>query len=58
LTSPQYLGLRPDSSSARTVVETLKQRCRLFGGEFVILWHNHVVADALEFDAYRDAVVR
>ena len=42
LTSPGYLGLNLTAAAAR--VSDLREECRRVGGEFVILWHNDVLA--------------
>ena len=56
MTSRQYMGLNPDSDQARQTVSRLKKQCVRFGGEFTILWHNHVLADRDQFSLYKYAI--
>jgi len=50
------LKLSPGSVAAKEVVTSLRANCKVFGGEFVILWHNNVLADPDEFALYRAAL--
>jgi hypothetical protein len=44
-----YLGA---TEKAMAYMEMLKERCRLFDGEFVVLWHNTRFLDKTEVDMY------
>lgn len=51
---PQYLGLDP--WEAWVLIDRLRERCRMFDGEFVMLWHNSQLVDQGETDLYRRLV--
>ena len=42
---------------ARQEIGRLKERCKLFGGDFTMLWHNSWLVDEHERELYRDVVV-
>ena len=50
LTHPDYMKMPLDSAAKNLVLE-LKRRCRLFGGDFAVLWHNSnlLTQDSKEF---------
>lgn len=50
----QYLGLDP--WEAWVLIDRLRTRCRLFDGEFSMLWHNSQLVDQGETDLYRRLV--
>lgn len=45
----QYMNLGA-TEKAPAYMEKLKERCRLFDGEFVLLWHNSRFLDNTEVD--------
>jgi len=51
---PQYLGLDP--WEAWVLIDRLRERCRLFDGEFAMLWHTSQLVDQGEIDLYRRLV--
>jgi hypothetical protein len=55
LTHRQYLGLDPASDEAINRIRALKDVCRQFQGEFVVLWHNDVLAGDYPWDLFREA---
>mgnify|MGYP006285131925 CR=1 FL=1 len=48
---PKYMGLVTSDEALQTFVD-LRERCRLFNGEFVFLWHNSSLTTAAERDLY------
>jgi hypothetical protein len=47
----QYLNLSPER--AQELAEQLLDRCRMYGGEFTLLWHNSQLMEAGERGLYR-----
>ncbi len=55
VTSDRYMGLGT-GTRAREYIEALKHRCRIFGGDFSVLWHNSAVDDSGCMELYRTAL--
>jgi hypothetical protein len=55
VTSDRYMGLGT-GAEAHEFVSTLKERCRLFEGDFAVLWHNNLLADSDSREFYKDLV--
>jgi hypothetical protein len=53
--SGRYMGLTFEQ--ARREIGRLKERCKLFGGDFTLLWHNSRLVDEHERELYRDVAV-
>ncbi len=51
LLEPRYLGL--DIDGAASLLQSLKEQCRRFGGDFVLLWHNDRFSRPEEVELYR-----
>jgi peptidoglycan/xylan/chitin deacetylase (PgdA/CDA1 family) len=51
-----YMKLSADAAIARTV--EIARRSMMYGGDFVLLWHNHSLASARERHLYRTLVQR
>ncbi len=51
----QYMGLGVGSEALR-VIETLKNNCKLFDGEFTLLWHNHLLIEPDAVELYKRAI--
>jgi hypothetical protein len=51
VTSDRYMGLGT-GPEAWELVSILKERCRLFDGDFTVLWHNNLLADAESREFY------
>lgn len=49
-----YMNLAPEE--AEREILKLKNRCRLFDGEFTLLWHNNMLVDERDRDLYRRVV--
>jgi hypothetical protein len=52
VTSERYMGLGVGSGAYEFVSE-LRERCRLFDGNFTLLWHNNLLSDAESKEFYR-----
>jgi hypothetical protein len=50
--SPQYMGIE-QPQRALQIMSDLKNTCRRFGGDFVLLWHNNHLASGYERELYR-----
>jgi peptidoglycan/xylan/chitin deacetylase (PgdA/CDA1 family) len=50
----RYMGLTFEQ--ARREIDRLKDRCKLFDGDFTLLWHNSRLVDERERELYRDVV--
>lgn len=51
----RYMNLG-HTDRTRDYMRTLKERCRMFGGEFVLLWHNTRFVEDVEVDIYRELI--
>jgi len=51
LISPKYMNLNYDD--AYDFITKCKQRCELFDGDFVILWHNNLVVEKVQKELYQ-----
>lgn len=49
----RYMGLGRNPDAALAAMLELKRRCAKFGGEFVLLWHNHRLEKPGERELYR-----
>jgi hypothetical protein len=56
INQPVYLGLEPTSEEALQTVLDLREQCRRFAGEFVVLWHHNVLAQPEQFRLYAAAI--
>lgn len=54
LIAEEYLGLAPDDAHAHVL--ELRERCRIVGGEFVILWHHPALSTPAHQDLYAAAL--
>lgn len=54
LLDPRYLGLRQEQAWER--LHTLRERCRLFQGDFSLLWHNSSLVSPAARALYRRAL--
>jgi hypothetical protein len=54
LTASKYMGL--GHQAALDHIATLKRACRIVDGEFVVLWHNDVLAEPHQWDLYTAAI--
>jgi peptidoglycan/xylan/chitin deacetylase (PgdA/CDA1 family) len=49
-----YMGLEIIGNAALQAMVTIKRRCRLFGGNFTILWHNTSLNTEIEWHLYQE----
>ena len=49
----RYMGLRYDIDRAYNYISNLKNVCRLFKGDFTLLWHNSRLVDPIEKELYK-----
>ncbi|WP_299403540.1 polysaccharide deacetylase family protein [Acaryochloris sp. IP29b_bin.148] len=49
----RYMGLSRNIEEAYNYICALKNTCRLFNGDFNLLWHNHRFKDLIERDLYQ-----
>jgi len=54
--SERYMGLGT-GSEAQEFVSALKARCRLFDGDFTVLWHNNLLADSESRELYAGLLI-
>ena len=52
----RYMNLGLDGHSSLQTMAKYKQRCRLFSGDFSLLWHNNRLVDPREANLYRAIV--
>jgi hypothetical protein len=50
VTALEYMRLTP--AQAHAVIGDLRERCRLFDGDFTLLWHNSRLVNTLEVELY------
>jgi peptidoglycan/xylan/chitin deacetylase (PgdA/CDA1 family) len=51
-----YMGLDIASGAAFQAIQTIKQRCQLFQGDFTMLWHNTGFIDPSELNLYQNLI--
>lgn len=53
----RYMGLNRDMERAYDYITNLKNICRLFNGNFTLLWHNNRFANQLERELYEQILI-
>jgi hypothetical protein len=53
--SDRYMGLGT-GRDAHDIISDLKEKCRTFDGDFVVLWHNSALSDSESADLYLSAI--
>jgi hypothetical protein len=53
VTRSAYMGLEIIGGAALQAMAVIKQRCRLFQGDFTLLWHNTSLIDSEEIELYK-----
>lgn len=52
----RYMSLNRNLEEAYSYISDLKRTCRLFGGNFTLLWHNHRFVNPLECELYKQVL--